>query len=288
MPKITLNIVCITFLLCACGSDPKNKIGEKNTKNNFPKNGEYYFKSNELNFDSPEFIYLQILNGNVKGELMVTEYDERRFHSITGNFTSDTTMEVSVTHKNTEVLENWAVKINGDTMRAEGIFGMPGTFFYHKISYLKMPAKNIYTDVTLIEEDTTTYPQTEPVWYGSVSPNASKRTPYYEFIQLWKDSGTVKGRGAGKGDGDPAWYFDFEGTVINDTVLKVRANYRQDGNPQLSTNETWIVFTAEKRMRLKKKIPGGLRGSGSGEYYLGSKEEVGEYFLNIIKKTKPR
>lgn len=102
------------------------------------------------------------------------------------------------------------------------------------------------------------FPGTAPVCYESsyAGTDPDKRIQLHEYIQLWNENGKVTGRGAGESEGSPDWIFTFNGSMLNDTTIQVKADYSREGQIALHTSETWIIDRKKARMHLAAAVPG--------------------------------
>lgn len=112
-----------------------------------------------------------------------------------------------------------------------------------------------------------TFASISPLCFESI-PKSSQKTILVETIQLWKTETRVKGRGIGSYMmGGPVWFFDFNGTAINDTILEVNINYKERDQAPFSTTETWVLSEDMQDLKFKKLEPEHLRGPSSGRFF---------------------
>jgi hypothetical protein len=111
----------------------------------------------------------------------------------------------------------------------------------------------------------------ETLCFGSVSPNAFKATPLYDYLKLsMYTDGSVEGMGAGfVMQGDMQWITNIKGTLTGDT-LKLKVTYEvenadYDGyRGPFTSSETWYFGNDKKHLWRKDCI--GLKN------WLGEKE----------------
>jgi hypothetical protein len=122
---------------------------------------------------------------------------------------------------------------------------------------------------------------TFPVYYQSVMPDANKHWGgLHEYLKILVYDDTLVGIGVGVADGDPNWEFDFTGNIINDSIMQVTVNYRQEGSEPVANIETWKYNNHTGEMWLN----GYNRPESRRRYVKSSCEFFPEYYVNLLEK----
>lgn len=272
-------IYCIIVsLFQACSPSPS--IAEKG----FPKNGTWYLQRNN---SKSEYIQLEFKNGKLEGNFfMEEEYYGKVYYTFKGQVLSDTVLQTLMAYSTDDIDRDWLIHKNGKTVSIKNILDRTETNFYTLIDSNAMPPLSNYSSVADIEkEDNEEELQDSPTeCFYSYYPSGNKRTVFREYIQLWNEDGVITGKGAGYSEGDPEWSFTFSGTLTNDTILELNANYKQDGKSPFSTSEIWVLDLNKGFIRIKQQGPGELRSISSGEYHQVDCDVVPEDLKSLIKR----
>jgi len=123
---------------------------------------------------------------------------------------------------------------------------------------------------------------TFPAYYESVMPDPNKHWGgLHEYLKILVYEDTVVGIGVGVADGDPYWEFDYAGKVINDSIMEVTVNYRQEGYGLVVNVETWKYNNQTGEMWLN----GYNRPESQRRYVRSSCEFFPEYYLNLLENV---
>jgi len=104
-------------------------------------------------------------------------------------------------------------------------------------------------------------------YYESVSPNAAKKTPLYEYIKFSYKGQRIWGVGAGDFmEGTEPWTLLFNGTFLNYDHMKLKVRYDQEGKEPFTTEEEWVMDIGNRRLYRPdwKKSDNEM---GASEYY---------------------
>lgn len=268
MSRVILFAMATMQIFYSCTSE---KANEKNT---FPKEGILFFKSDQT--ASPEYIQIKFKDNEIEGKIFREQENKKIIHNFSGLFTSDTMVQVHTAYEDAELLEDWTIHIENEKMWLQNSLGGRTKIFYSIITSDKMPDNSQYVNVETLVQDTT---ETSDNIDSSISlymqkfcfesiPPSSKKTNLWETIELSMEKDKVRGKGAGnEAEGGPEWVYDFNGVLVNDTVLELNINYRVRGEKSFSTIETWTLSNDREHLRLNKIEPVQLRQQGSGRFY---------------------
>jgi len=119
--------------------------------------------------------------------------------------------------------------------------------------------------------------------FESVSPNAFKATPLYEYLKIsWLNDSIW---GSGTGDfmaGSEPWALSFSGKFEGNN-MKLNVKYRQEGKDTLITTEVWTLDLKNKRLHRKDHVAS-HNSMGAAEYAKIKCDEIPEYYKNINPK----
>lgn len=112
-------------------------------------------------------------------------------------------------------------------------------------------------------------------YFASVSPDAFKKTPLYDYLQLTLHDSTFEGKGVGNSDGSPDWIEHFNGR-LRDTVMQVIITYQEDGGKPFTHAETWHLAHNRKYI-FRDDCPALKNLYGAKEYHAVAKKDIVKY-----------
>lgn len=152
----TLMLLATIFYACSGtenekARDSRDAASMKKTQNtvlpeqNFPENGEFYFSAMDSTME--KYITLHIRNRRVEGRLYVKLYEGAWYHDFSGRFVNDTTLQLTVSYKETTNDETWHVQERDKTLYVSNIYQEQKTVRFAFTSPQSMPDTVNYIQV---------------------------------------------------------------------------------------------------------------------------------------------
>jgi hypothetical protein len=252
--------IAMLSFFCACSPQAENEAKA------FPANGSVCLQSEN---SKAGFIRMEFKNGQVEGMLLMEEeVNGKVYYAFKGQLMSDSILRVLIEYPENSVTQDWPAQISGDRVVLRNVLNRKEMSSYLMVDCAALPAISDYSSLAEIERDEAAEERenTPSLCFECAYPGGNKRIVFREYIQLSNNNGKVNGRGAGYSEGDPEWAFYFSGT-LKDSILELKADYRQDGVNPFSTTETWIVDFEKGMIHLDNQVPAGLRTISNGEYH---------------------
>ena len=185
-----------------------------------------------------------------------TRGDARWHFGFDGTMQNDSVWEMQVTYRQAgkadrTTSETWIFdETKGRIRPGADVPGRPGSGIYHK----------------------TECP--DEMYFESVSPNASRKTPLYEYLSLSYLDSLVWGAGAGDFmEGSEPWTLLFDGVFTDKSTLKLRIYYTPQHGEPFTETEIWVLDPKNKRL-YRNDWTKSNRTGGAAEYHGIDAEDI--------------